>query len=97
MKVGIFHIDRGSEFKNKTLYELLEGFKIKRSLSEKDCPYDNAIAEATCKRIKTEFSFHHIFESQETLDLERFHYVHWYNIKHLHANFVDVPPCDYVG
>jgi hypothetical protein len=30
-------------------------FDIKRSLSMKGCPYDNAVAEATIKIIKTEF------------------------------------------
>jgi transposase InsO family protein len=35
--------------------EVLETFKIKRSLSTKGCPYDNAVAEATMKAMKTEF------------------------------------------
>ncbi len=41
-----FHTDRGSEFKNQKMDELLETFKIGRSLSAKGCPYDNAVAEA---------------------------------------------------
>ncbi|WP_232282380.1 IS3 family transposase, partial [Paenibacillus sp. oral taxon 786] len=57
-----FHTDRGSEFKNEKMDELLETFKIGRSLSMKGCPYDNAVAEATYKIMKTEFinqmSFH---------------------------------------
>ncbi|MRX72855.1 hypothetical protein GJU40_11935 [Bacillus lacus] len=35
--------------------EALKTFDIKRSLSMKSCPYDNAVAEATFKIIKTEF------------------------------------------
>jgi len=34
-----------------------EAFKIQRSLSKKGCPYDNAVAEAVYKIIKTEFAF----------------------------------------
>ncbi|TYR81818.1 IS3 family transposase [Priestia megaterium] len=55
-KIQYFHTDRGNEFKNKIIDEVLEAFQIKRSLSMKGCPYDNAVAEATFKIIKTEFS-----------------------------------------
>lgn len=51
----IFHIDCGNEFKNQVINKLLEAFEIRRSLSHKGCPYDNAVAEATFKIIKTEF------------------------------------------
>ena len=54
-EIHIFHTDRGNEFKNETIEELLETFHMERSLSHKGCPYDNAVAEATFKIIKTEF------------------------------------------
>ena len=54
-EIRLFHTDRGNEFKNQTIEELLETFHIERSLSHKGCPYDNAVAEATFKIIKTEF------------------------------------------
>ena len=38
--ITLFHTDRGNEFKNKIIDEVLETFKIKRSLSMKGCPYD---------------------------------------------------------
>ena len=53
--IQIFHTDRGNEFKNKLIDEALTIFEIDRSLSMKGCPYDNAVAEATFKIIKTEF------------------------------------------
>ena len=56
-EIEIFHTDRGSEFKNKMIGEVLEAFEIRRSLSKKGCPYDNAVAEAAFKVIKTEFAF----------------------------------------
>lgn len=39
----------------QTIKELLERFDIKRSLSHKGCSYDNTVAKATSKIIKTEF------------------------------------------
>lgn len=45
-KIKIFHTDRGNEFKNKIIDEVLEAFDIKCSLSKKGCPYDSAVAEA---------------------------------------------------
>jgi transposase InsO family protein len=44
--ITLFHTDRGNEFKNEVIDEVLDTFKIKRSLSMKGCPYDNAVAEA---------------------------------------------------
>ena len=39
------------------------------------CPYDNAVAEATYKVIKTEFVNDQIFETQEQLGFEFVDYV----------------------
>lgn len=63
-QVQLFHTDRGKEFQNKQIDEVLQTFGIQRSLSMKGCPYDNAVTEATYKIIKTEFvkqkHFHHL-------------------------------------
>lgn len=45
----------GDEFKNQIIDEILEAFEIKHSLSMKGYPYDNEVAEATYKVVKTEF------------------------------------------
>ncbi|OMI09390.1 hypothetical protein BW143_01915 [Bacillus swezeyi] len=66
-EIELFHTDRGNEFKNQAIEELLEAFRIDRSLSMKGCPYDNAVAEATYKVIKTEFVYGETFESQKQL------------------------------
>ncbi len=95
LTVEIFHTDRGSEFKNKTIDELLEVFNIQRSLSKKGCPYDNAVAEATYKIVKTEFAFNRVFNNQEELERELFDYVNWYNTKRLHGSLGYLAPCDF--
>lgn len=48
-QIQFFHTDRGKEFKNKTIDEALDTFKIKRSLSMKGCPYDNELPKPRLK------------------------------------------------
>ena len=93
--IRILHTDRGNEFKNKTIDELLEIFKIKRSLSKKGCPYDNAVAEATFKIVKTEFAFNRRLESLEELKYELFDYVNWYNNIRIHGSLNYLTPVEY--
>ena len=94
-KINLFHSDRGNEFKNKLIEELLKTFNIKRSLSKKGCPYDNAVAEATFKVIKTEFAFNRRFESFEELEIELFDYVNWYNNIRIHGSLDYETPVSY--
>jgi putative transposase len=94
-KVKIFHTDRGNEFKNKIIDEVLNTFEIQRSLSKKGCPYDNAVAEAGYKIIKTEFAFDRIFKSLEELKLELRSYVLWYNNKRIHSALDYMTPVEY--
>jgi putative transposase len=56
--------------------DALKTFNIPRSLSMKGCPYDNAVAEATFKIIKTEFVKGQHFDSLEELTSELQNYVH---------------------
>jgi len=94
-KVQIFHTDRGNEFKNKLIDDALKTFNIQRSLSMKGCPYDNAVAEATFKIIKTEFVKGRHFDSLEDLTRELHDYVHWYNYLRIHGTLGYVSPIDY--
>lgn len=83
--IQMFHTDRGSEFKNKIIDEALETFSIQRSLSMKGCPYDNAVAEAMFKVVKTEFTNSAHFGSLDQLALELDDYVHWFNKIRIHG------------
>ena len=94
-KVKIFHTDRGNEFKNKEIDEVLRAFKVKRSLSKKGCPYDNAVAEATYKIIKTEFTFNKKFSSLDELRRELQDYVQWYNNERIHSSLNYMTPINY--
>jgi len=91
----LFHSDPGSEFKNKSLDELLKTFNIERSLSNKGNPYDNAVAEATYKVVKTEFINNYIFDTLEDLKRELFDYVNWYNNVRIHGSLNYKTPVQY--
>ncbi|WP_338433499.1 IS3 family transposase [Clostridium tyrobutyricum] len=90
--IEIFHTDRGNEFKNKIIDEAMLAFQIKRSLSMKGCPYDNAVAEATFKIIKTEFVRGKVFESLDELKWQLADYVNWFNNHRIHSSLGYVTP-----
>lgn len=93
--INLFHTDRGSEFKNKVIDAILKHFNIKRSLSNKGNPYDNAIAEATYKIFKTEFCNNRKFDCLEHLKRELFDYVNWYNNSRIHGSLNYLTPTEY--
>jgi len=77
--VEIFHTDRGKEFDNQSIDELLDVFQIERSLSRSGCPYDNAVSEATYRAFKIEFIYQQSFDSLFELQYELMDYVNWWN------------------
>lgn len=94
-KLHLFHTDRGSDFKNHTIDNLLEEFNIQRSLSRKGSPYDNAVAEATFKTIKMELIYQTRFETLNDLKREMGAFVWWYNHQRLHSTLGYMPPVEY--
>lgn len=91
----IFHTDRGNEFKNREIDEMLNTFNIERSLSKKGNPYDNSVAEATFKIIKTEFVMGKNFKSIDELKLSLYDYVNWFNNERIHGSLGYLSPIEY--
>src|SRR5699024_1312030 len=94
-QLELFHTDRGIEFKNQLIDDALEAFGIERSLSDKGTPYDNAVAEAMFKTIKTAFVNGTIFPNQHVLDLELFDYVNLFNNIRIHGSLDYLTPMEY--
>lgn len=94
-QIQLFHTDRGSEFKNRLIDETLATFQIGRSLSMKGCPYDNAVAEATFKIMKTEFIHQMHFKNLEHLKVELNDYANWYNKHRIHGTLGYMSPVNY--
>ena len=95
VQIQMFHTDRGSEFDNALIDDILDTFGIARSLSLKGSPLDNAVAEATFKLIKTEFIYRRFFVSDEQLATELADYVHWFNHIRIHGSLGYLSPIDF--
>ena len=94
-RINIFHTDRGSEFKNHLIDNIIKKYELKRSLSNKDTPLDNAVTESTNHILKTEFIYQHKFNSLAELQGLLFDYVHWYNYERIHSTLNYVSPIQY--
>ena len=90
-----FHSDRGGEFNSYIIDDLLDAFKIERSLSEKGSPYDNAVAEATFKIIKKELIQNKVYQSIRELEMELAAYVYWFNNQRIHSTLGYLSPAEY--
>ena len=93
--VDIFHTDRGSEYDNMEIDKLLEFFHIRRSLSNKGTPLDNAVAEATFKLYKAEFAYRENFNTLEELQVKLSNYVHWFNNVRIHGTLGYMTPVEF--
>lgn len=91
----MFHSDRGSEFKNAMIDQVIETFQIKRSLSMKGCPYNNAVAEAAFKIFKTEFVHGRNFDSLSQLRHELAQYIDWFNNTRIHGSLNYLTPIQF--
>jgi putative transposase len=94
-RINIFHSDRGSEFKNQIIDEIVAAFGITRSLSAKGTPIDNSVAESMYNIVKTEFSFGEEFADFDDLELKWFDYVNWYNNVRIHGSLGYKTPVEY--
>lgn len=61
----------------------------------KGCPYDNAVAEATYKIIKTEFIKNRVFASLKQLQIELADYVNWFNNHRIHSSLDYLTPKEF--
>ncbi|WP_442902737.1 IS3 family transposase [Gilliamella sp. Nev3-1] len=68
---------------------------MQRSLSHKGYPYDNTVAEAKFKAVKTEFVSNTIFDSLEQLRLPFNHYIDWFNDNRFHSSLNYPSPIEY--
>ena len=83
--VQVFRTDRGSEFDNTRIDELLDVFDIKRSLSRKGNPYDNAVVESTNRLLKKELVYRNHYTTIEQLRHDPDDCVWWSDNQRLHS------------
>ena len=83
--VQVFHTDRGGGFDDTGIDELLDVFDIKRSLSRKGDPYDNAVVESTDRLLKKELVYRNHYATIEQLRRDLDDYVWWSDNQRLHS------------
>ena len=83
--VQVFHTDRGGEFDNTRIDDLLDVFDIKRSLSRKGNPYDNAVVESTNRLLKKELVYRNHYATVGQLRRGPDGYVWWSDDQRLHS------------
>jgi len=82
----IFHSDRGVQYINNKFANVLESYKITRSMSGKENCWDNAVAESFFKSLKTELIYGNKLITKEQMKLQIFEYIEiWYNQKRRHS------------
>jgi len=94
-KINVFHTDRGSEYKNEIVDNIITAFGMNRSLSAKGAPIDNAVAESMYNTLKIEMAFGESFDNLDEMELRLFEYVNWYNNKRLHGSLGYHSPIEY--
>lgn len=94
-QIQMFPTDRGSEFNNQIIDDVLSTFEINRSLSLKGCPYDNAVAESTFKIFKSEVVYGRNFPSLSALKLELSDYINWFNNFRIHSSLGYLSPKEF--
>ncbi len=82
----IFHSDRGVQYANNKFANVLESYKVTRSMSRKGNCWDNAVAESFFKSLKTELIYGNKLINKEQMKLQVFEYIEiWYNQKRRHS------------
>lgn len=83
----IFHSDRGIQYANKMFTDKLDSYKlVRRSMSRKGNPNDNAVCENFFFYFKAELLVGNNLLSRKQLKLEVYEYIeNWYNKKRRHS------------
>ncbi len=93
--IEVFHTDRGSEFDNAKIDCPLDAFGVRRSLSKKGCPCDNAVDESTNKMLKAEFAYRESFANTRELQVKLSDCVHRYNNFRIHSTLGYMSPVEF--
>ena len=83
--VRVFRTDRGGEFDDTGIDELLDVFDVKRSLSRRGSPYDNAVVESTNGPLKKGLVYRNRYTMVERLRRDLNDYVWWSDNQRLHS------------
>lgn len=91
----IFHSDRGSNYKSKSVRSYLYTLGITQSFSKPHTPYDNAVMESFFATLKQEKLYRWKYRSVREFKESVAQYMNWYNNSRLHDYLGNIPPTIY--
>lgn len=93
----MFHSDRGVQYACKEFTDLLGKHpNVRRSMSRKGNCWDNAVAEAFFKTLKSECTDRQKFNTPKEAEMAIFEYIEtWYNTRRRHSTLNYMTPMEY--
>jgi len=91
----LFHSDQGIEYAAHEYRELVESAGMKRSMSRKGSPTDNAAMESYFHTMKAELVHQTIFENEIEAVANIMEYIEFYNRERLHSSLSYQSPMEY--
>lgn len=92
-KDGIFHSDRGSQYKFNNFEQLLTNLNLKHLYSKKGYPYDNASMESFNAILKKEEVNVNNYKTFNEAKLAIFEFIEsWYNNQRIHSSIGYITP-----
>lgn len=93
--IDVLRTDRGSEFASSDIDDLLEAFDIRRSLSRKGNPYDNAAIEPADRILKKELVYRRAFADLGQLRRGINPCVRWRSEERMHSTLGYMSPVEF--
>ena len=91
----LFHSDRGIEYAAHEYRDMVEAAGMRRSMSRKATPQDNAIVESYFHSMKAEMAFRLPFNNEFEAVAHIRDYIEFYNRERLHSSLGYQSPVDY--
>lgn len=92
----VFHSDRGSQYTSREFRDLLEGHRMRQSLSAPGQCWDNAVAESFWSTLKEELVHLHAWPTRAGARHAIFEFIEvFYNRQRLHSSLGYLSPAEY--
>jgi len=96
LKGLLWHTDRGSQYASYSHKDLCQKYGIIQSMSRKGNCWDNAVAESFFHTLKTELTYHQIFETRAQANQAIFEYIEvFYNRQRMHSANGNLSPMEF--
>lgn len=91
---GIIHSDQGSEYTSKDYVNLCANLKIKQSMSNPGCPWENGYQESFYSQFKIDLGDPNRFENLGELVYNIYQTIYIYNNERIHSK-LKMPPVEF--